>query len=79
MFVLTKVDVAEAHNTSPSRVRSIMEGRLFRMNALGYYAVVTGTFSPPSLCGFTMDLEVFESCGRKVEGLIHILTRIHGR
>lgn len=40
---MTKVDVAEKHNTAPNRVRSIMEGKLFRMNALGYYAVITGT------------------------------------
>jgi optic atrophy protein 1 len=39
---MTKVDVAEKHNTAPNRVRSIMEGKLFRMNALGYYAVITG-------------------------------------
>eukprot|EP00123_Amoebidium_parasiticum_P016511 comp23471_c0_seq1/m.39216 comp23471_c0_seq1/g.39216 ORF comp23471_c0_seq1/g.39216 comp23471_c0_seq1/m.39216 type:complete len:888 (-) comp23471_c0_seq1:214-2877(-) len=42
VFVMTKMDVAEQQHTSAARIRSIMEGRLFRMHALGYYAVVTG-------------------------------------
>uniref|UniRef100_A0A6G1SF56 dynamin GTPase n=1 Tax=Aceria tosichella TaxID=561515 RepID=A0A6G1SF56_9ACAR len=42
ILVLTKVDIAEKTHANPVKIKKILDGELFPMKAMGYYAVVAG-------------------------------------
>lgn len=42
IVVVTKVDVAEKAHDDPSEIKEILDGQIFPMKALGYYAVIAG-------------------------------------